>query len=111
MNEISLCAYAKLNLYLDITGKRNDGYHLLETVMQSIDLCDIVTIRMSDKVARRRLDAPTRGYPTVRKTYALRRQITSIQPREDIPQARYLSKSGCRARREWAAAARTRRQS
>ncbi len=50
MNEISLCAYAKLNLYLDITGKRNDGYHLLETVMQSIDLCDIVTIRMSDKV-------------------------------------------------------------
>lgn len=50
MNEISLCAYAKLNLYLDITGKRHDGYHLLETVMQSIDLCDIVTIKMSDKV-------------------------------------------------------------
>ena len=50
MNEISLCAYAKLNLYLDITGKRHDGYHLLETIMQSIDLCDIVTIKMSDKV-------------------------------------------------------------
>ena len=50
MNEISLCAYAKLNLYLDITGKRNDGYHLLETVMQSVDLCDIVTIKMSEKV-------------------------------------------------------------
>ncbi len=49
MSEISLCAYAKLNLYLDITGKRSDGYHLLETVMQSIDLCDIVTIKMSDK--------------------------------------------------------------
>lgn len=45
LNTISLCAYAKLNLYLDITGKRDDGYHLLETVMQSIDLCDIVTIR------------------------------------------------------------------
>lgn len=50
MSEISLCAYAKLNLYLDITGKRSDGYHLLETVMQSIDLCDIVTIKMSDRV-------------------------------------------------------------
>ena len=25
-----LNAYAKLNLYLDITGKRDDGYHLLE---------------------------------------------------------------------------------
>ena len=29
-----LNAYAKLNLYLDITGRRDDGYHLLETVMQ-----------------------------------------------------------------------------
>ena len=28
-------ANAKLNLYLDITGRRADGYHLLETVMQS----------------------------------------------------------------------------
>lgn len=45
MREISLLANAKLNLYLDITGRREDGYHLLETVMQSVDLCDIVTIR------------------------------------------------------------------
>ncbi len=108
MNEISLCAYAKLNLYLDITGKRNDGYHLLETVMQSIDLCDIVTIRMSDKVGASTVRCSD---PRIKKTSALRRQITFIQPREDIPQARYLSKSGCRARREWAAAARTRRRS
>lgn len=45
MNEITLLANAKLNLYLDITGKREDGYHLLETVMQSVDLCDIITIK------------------------------------------------------------------
>lgn len=41
---LTLCACAKLNLYLDITGRRSDGYHLLETVMQSVDLCDIVTV-------------------------------------------------------------------
>ena len=41
---ITLCACAKLNLYLDITGRRGDGYHLLETVMQSVDLCDYVTV-------------------------------------------------------------------
>lgn len=41
---ITLKAHAKLNLYLDITGRRNDGYHLLETVMQSISLCDRVTV-------------------------------------------------------------------
>ncbi len=45
MEEITLGAYAKLNLYLDITGKREDGYHTLETVMQSIDLPDIITIK------------------------------------------------------------------
>jgi len=31
---------AKLNLMLRITGRREDGYHLLETVFQFIDLCD-----------------------------------------------------------------------
>lgn len=44
---LTLCACAKLNLYLDITGRRGDGYHLLETVMQSVDLCDIVTIKQN----------------------------------------------------------------
>lgn len=45
MNEIILRAPAKLNLYLDITGRRGDGYHELESVMTSVDLCDAVTIR------------------------------------------------------------------
>lgn len=47
---MTLCGNAKLNLYLDITGRRNDGYHLLETVMQSIDLCDIITVKLADGV-------------------------------------------------------------
>lgn len=42
-----LNAYAKLNLYLDITGRRADGYHLLETVMQSVSLADEVTVVVS----------------------------------------------------------------
>jgi len=33
-------APAKLNLMLRITGQRNDGYHLLQTVFQFINLCD-----------------------------------------------------------------------
>lgn len=37
-------AYAKLNLTLDILGRREDGYHDLQMVMQSIDLCDDLTI-------------------------------------------------------------------
>lgn len=37
-------AYAKLNLTLDILGKRDDGYHELESVMQQITLCDDIEI-------------------------------------------------------------------
>ncbi len=36
-------APAKLNLMLRITGRRPDGYHLLQTVFQIIDLCDWIT--------------------------------------------------------------------
>lgn len=48
MREITLTAYAKLNLYLDITGRRADGYHLLETVMQSVSLADYVKITLNE---------------------------------------------------------------
>ena len=37
-------AYAKINLTLDILGKREDGYHELESVMQQIMLCDDMEI-------------------------------------------------------------------
>lgn len=41
---MELRACAKLNLTLDILGKREDGYHDLQMVMQSIDLCDLLTV-------------------------------------------------------------------
>ncbi len=37
-------AYAKLNLTLDVLGKREDGYHDLRMVMQTIDLADELTL-------------------------------------------------------------------
>lgn len=51
MDSISVKACAKLNLFLDITGKRKDGYHLLRSVMQSIDYFDYVTIRKNDSLS------------------------------------------------------------
>ena len=40
-------AYAKINLTLDITGRRADGYHKIQTIMHTISLCDIVTVKPS----------------------------------------------------------------
>ena len=37
-------AYAKLNLTLDVLGKRDDGYHDLKSVMQTISIRDDVEI-------------------------------------------------------------------
>ena len=37
---MEICAHAKLNLTLDVLGKRPDGYHDLRMVMQSVALCD-----------------------------------------------------------------------
>lgn len=47
---IRLKAYAKLNLSLDIRGKRPDGYHELDMIMQSIDLYDKVLIKKADGI-------------------------------------------------------------
>ena len=44
MSEITGKAYGKINLNLDVTGKREDGYHLVRMVMQTVDICDTVTI-------------------------------------------------------------------
>lgn len=36
-------AYAKINLGLDVTGKRDDGYHIVRMIMQNVDLYDTLT--------------------------------------------------------------------
>ena len=41
---MKLKAYAKINLSLDITGKRENGYHDIESIMQSVSLYDVVSI-------------------------------------------------------------------
>ena len=50
-----LRAPAKLNLMLHITGRRDDGYHLLETVFQFIDLVDHIEFSANDEGSIERL--------------------------------------------------------
>lgn len=41
-------AYAKLNLTLDVLRRREDGYHDLRMVMQSVSLCDTITLKTGE---------------------------------------------------------------
>lgn len=52
-NKVKLRANAKINLVLDITGKRDDGYHLIDTVMQSVSLFDRVAVSKAKKITVR----------------------------------------------------------
>lgn len=61
MDRISGKAYGKINLSLDVTGRRDDGYHLVRMVMQTVGIHDTVTITVrpeSDRNTGRTAAAP-----------------------------------------------------
>ena len=76
-------APAKLNLMMRIIGRREDGYHLLQTVFQFIDLCDWITFHpVAD--SRVSLQNPLPGVPeaddlTVRAAMLLQKE-TGARP-------------------------------
>jgi 4-diphosphocytidyl-2-C-methyl-D-erythritol kinase len=56
---IRLCSPAKLNLFLHIVGRRADGYHLLQSVFQLIDWCDIIHLKLIPENEVRRINPIT----------------------------------------------------
>lgn len=48
VREVKIKSYAKVNLALDVLGTREDGYHLLETVMQKVQLADSIQLRWEE---------------------------------------------------------------
>ena len=50
MPSLDLKAHAKLNLTLEVLGRRGDGYHEIASIMQTIDLCDDVRLSPADEI-------------------------------------------------------------
>ena len=48
MDTLTLCAPAKINYLLDVIGKRADGYHDLRMIMQRVNLCDEITLTLTN---------------------------------------------------------------
>ena len=51
MSSITLSAPPKINLFLHITGQRDDGYHNLQTLFQLLDGGDQLTFTVTDNRA------------------------------------------------------------
>ena len=68
MERIELQANAKINLTLDVLRKREDGYHELKMIMQTVSLFDNISIRKTD--GNIRLKTNLRYLPTDKRNIA-----------------------------------------
>ncbi len=91
---ITLKSYAKINISLDLVGKREDGYHLLRSVMQTVSVCDYITLsRTSKKGINLRCNKPY--IPTDEKNIAYKTagaffEYTGIAPSVNISIKKFL---------------------
>jgi 4-diphosphocytidyl-2-C-methyl-D-erythritol kinase len=47
---LTLKAFAKINLVLEVLGKRSDGYHDIASIMQTVDMFDILTFEPAEEI-------------------------------------------------------------
>jgi len=101
MDAVTGNAYAKVNLGLDIVGIREDGYHLVKMVMQTVELHDVlsfrknggteVVLRISDKSTLPDLaDVPTDGRNLIVKAAERMRQRYGITEGVDITLEKHI---------------------
>jgi len=98
MQSISLKAYAKINLGLSVLGRREDGFHELRTVYQSVSLADDVEVQLSGGNGSAQVETvgfeippgvenlAVRAAEAIRKELSIRRGVL-IRLRKRIPPA------------------------
>lgn len=96
MKEVKVLSPAKINLFLEVISKREDGYHEIETVLQAIDIQDEVILR--DKKEGTKIVCSREGVPqgkgnlayqaaeVIRKETHLQRGV-EIEIKKEIPVA------------------------
>ena len=72
MNSICFPAYAKVNLYLDVLGKRPDGHHELLTLFERVDLADDLRVERSGPAGGLEFTCEAPGVPSDATNLAVR---------------------------------------
>ena len=75
--QITRKAYGKINIGLDVTGKREDGYHLVKMILQTVDIHDDVTVRKAKSGILLTCDDP--DLPTDERNLAYRAAAAMIE--------------------------------
>ena len=107
MKSIELKSRAKINLSIDVLGKREDGYHLVEMIMQTIDLYDIINITENDideiNINSNSLDIPLNKNNIVYKAAEVLKERFNIKSglnifiQKNIPVAAGMAGGSCNA--------------
>ncbi|HOJ89186.1 MAG TPA: 4-(cytidine 5'-diphospho)-2-C-methyl-D-erythritol kinase [Pseudothermotoga sp.] len=73
-------AYAKVNLYLDVLSKRDDGYHNIVGLFQTIDLYDLIEFHMTDEPGKITIQthANIMGMNLIEKAYRIASEYYKI---------------------------------
>lgn len=82
VNTMKLKAYGKINISLDVVGKREDGYHLLRMIMQTVDIYDELTFEPCDEgihIACNKEGIPTDNRNLVYKAIELFKNTYGVQ--------------------------------
>lgn len=79
---VRMLCYAKLNLTLDVTAKRPDGYHELDSIFHTVSIYDRITLSQ-DPVGygiKVRCNKPIQGENIVKSAAKIFFQVAGIEP-------------------------------
>ncbi len=84
MQRIHARAYAKVNLTLDVLGKRPDGYHEMDMIMQSVSLCDELVLTKYG-IQESYSHAIRKAFPMMKAIWRIALQNFCLRQRENRP--------------------------
>ncbi|MGC8544419.1 4-(cytidine 5'-diphospho)-2-C-methyl-D-erythritol kinase [Athalassotoga sp.] len=84
-------AYAKVNLYLSVLSKRDDGFHDIISLMHNISLYDLLEVEKSDETTfSSKMNLPWDSSNTLFKTMDIFERITGIHPKLKIKLEKHI---------------------